>query len=178
MPDLARILWALAIFAARVIGVTIGTIRVIISIRGHRFLAAAMGFLESLIYVLLISKVLQDISDPLSVAAYSMGFGAGVYVGMLLESRLIQGYVTINIVSVAHAHDVAEAIRAAGFGATEGWGHGAGGFVGWVRTVVRRNEADSVRKIVHEVDPDAFLTQEEVRSIQRGYLRSARRPER
>ena len=37
--------------------------------------------------------------------------------------------------------------------------------------VLRRN-ADRVRKLVNEVDPDAFITSEDVRPVRRGFWRA------
>ena len=52
--------WVLAplIFCARVTDVSLGTCRQIIVVRGHRVLAAGIGFFESLIWLTAVSAVI------------------------------------------------------------------------------------------------------------------------
>jgi uncharacterized membrane-anchored protein YitT (DUF2179 family) len=66
-----------------------------------------------------------------------------------------------------------EQIHAGGYGATVGWGHGRGGTVGMILAIVRRKEMPAVVHIAEEIDPEAFITVEDARSVHRGYMRIA-----
>ena len=83
---------------------------------------------------------------------------------------------TVNIVSAHDAHRIAEAVRESGFGATEGWGQGAGGMVGSVRVVVQRRDVKPVVDVVSRVDPGAFITLDETRAVSHGFVPLSQRP--
>lgn len=174
-PLSVLVLWAaLYIFALRVIGVTLATIRVLIMMRGRKLLSASIGFFEVLVYVLAIGQVVNNLSNVWNLLGYSSGFAVGTLVGMWLEERLAMGYAMVRIVSRFKGHAVAESIRDAGYGATIAWGQGREGTVGLVTAAVRRKEVDAVCALADQVDSDAFVTVEEARTIRRGYMRVAR----
>lgn len=161
---------AVLIFFARVLNITIATLRTLVMTRGLRVLSAVLGFFEALIFAIVISQVVQDLSNVWNLVSYSAGFAGGILVGLAVEERLAMGYATLNVVSSHQAHVVAEAIRQAGFGATESWGHGSEGRVGLVRTVVNRREVSRISRVITEADPASFVTIEETRSVWRGHL--------
>lgn len=174
-PLTAEIIFAaLMIFALRVIGVTLATVRVLIMMRGRKILAATMGFFEVLVYVLAIGQVVNNLSNVWNLLGYCAGFAAGTLVGMMIDDRLALGYSTVRIVSRFNTQFCAEAIRDAGYGATVEWGQGRGGTVGLIYVTVRRKEVAEIVKLVESADPEAFLTVEETRTIRRGYMRIAR----
>jgi uncharacterized protein YebE (UPF0316 family) len=165
---------AAIIFVLRLIGVTLATLRVLIMMRGRKFLAATMGFFEVLVYVLAIGQVVNNLSNVWNLLGYGLGFSAGTLIGMSIEERLALGYATIRIVSRYTGQRMADAIRAAGYGATIDWGQGRDGTVGIVYATVRRREIDAIITLAEEVDNDAFVTVEDTRTIRRGYMRIAR----
>jgi uncharacterized protein YebE (UPF0316 family) len=162
------------IFTLRIIGVTLATIRVLIMMRGKKALSASIGFFEVLVYVLAIGPVVNNLSNVWNLLGYCLGFAMGTLVGMWLEERLALGHATVRIVSRYKGNAVANAIRDAGYGATIEWGQGRDGAVGLVVATVRRKEVGSVCALADDVDPNAFVTVEEARTIRRGYMRIAR----
>lgn len=172
--DTTILLGALAIFALRVVAVTISTVRMLILVQGRRFLSTVMGFFESLLFAVALGGVVTQLDNVWNLMAYSLGFATGTYLGMVLEARVVTNFLTVNIISPKHAHKIAEAIRAAGFGATEMIGVGADGMVGSVRAVVRRSESRQVLDVVNRIDGDAFVTLDETRAIRHGWLRAGR----
>ena len=174
-PLTTQVLWGgFLIFVLRVIGVTLATMRVLIMMRGKKLLSASIGFFEVLVYVIAIGRVVNDLANIWNLLGYSLGFAVGTLVGMWLEERLAMGYASVRIVSKQKGHVVAEAIREAGYGATLEWGRGRNGVVGMVLATVRRKEVAEVCAVADRVDPSAFVTVEETRSIRRGYMRIAR----
>ncbi len=168
------VLTVLLIFFLRVLGVAASTVRVLLMTRGLKLVSAILGFFEVLIYVVAVGKVVQDLNNIPNLLSYGLGFSAGILLGMWLEGRLAIGFATVRVISPGQGHQVAEAVRQAGHGATEGRAWGKDSFVGTVKTVVRRREVDTVCDIIRQVAPDAFITVEETRKIEHGYLRATR----
>jgi uncharacterized protein YebE (UPF0316 family) len=174
--DAQILLGALAIFGLRIFGVAISTVRMLIMVQGRRLWTVALGFLESLVFAVAIGSVVTQLDNLWNMLAYCGGFAIGTYIGMMLETRLITNFLTVNIVSAHEAHRIAEVVREAGFGATEGWGQGAEGLVGSVRVVVQRRDVRLVVDVVSRVDPGAFITLDETRAVSHGFIRLTQRP--
>ena len=164
----------LFIFALRVAGVSLSTVRILLMTRGRKLLSAVLGFFEVLVYAVAIGKVVQDLNNIPNLMSYCLGFSVGTLVGMWLEERIAIGFATIRVISPGHSHQVAEAIRQAGYGATESIAQGKEGIVGTVKTTVRRRDVKVTCEIIYQCVPDAFITIEDTQKVERGYLRAAR----
>lgn len=162
---------ALLIFALRIVGSALTTLRTLMIVRGRRWLAAVLACFEALIFALTIGPVVQNLSNIWNLLAYCLGFAAGQFVGMWLEERLALGYATLRVVSRARSRSLANAIRQAGFGATEDHAEGRQGTVGVVTITIHRKDVETVNKIIEAADSNAFVTMEEARALRRGYLR-------
>jgi len=90
---------AALLFGLRVVNYTISTIRLVFIGRSQRALAAALAFLEALIFAITMASVVTDMSNLSNLIAYCLGAAVGSYVGMVLEARFITHYRTINIVT-------------------------------------------------------------------------------
>ena len=104
---------AVLIFLARLVNITLSTVRTLMMTRGHGLVSAVMGFFEALLFALIISEVVQNLDNVWNLVGYSAGFSGGILLGMAVEERLATGYATVNVVSSFQAHTVAEAIRGA-----------------------------------------------------------------
>jgi uncharacterized protein YebE (UPF0316 family) len=172
--DADVVLGALLIFSLRVLGISISTVRVLLMTRGTKLASAALGFFEVLVYAVAIGKVVQDLSNLPYLFSYCFGFSVGTLLGMWIEERMAIGYATIHVISHDHGHEIAEALREAGYGATESQAHGKDGYVAAVQTVVRRRDIVDASAVIHQTAPDAFVTIEEARRVEHGYLRTGR----
>jgi uncharacterized protein YebE (UPF0316 family) len=169
---------AVGIFVLRVIGNMLTTLRTVMLVRGQKIRSSILAIFESLVFAVAIGSVVSNLNNIANLTAYVTGYAVGGYLGLMMEERLIQKFVAVQIISPRYAHDIAEAIRAAGYGATESWGMGGGGQVGSVTTVVGHHQVREITKVAQKVDPDAFMMLEELRGISHGYFRRLLRPER
>jgi len=164
------ILGGLLIFAARVASVSMGTVRTVLAVRGQKYLATAIGFFETLIFILAISNVLQNVGNIWNILGYCGGFAAGTLVGLTLEEKLALGYVTVQAISQSDGATVASTLRDAGYGATEIVGKGLAGNVYVVTTVVKRRNVSDIVALVNKVDEHAFVTVDNTGRVLRGHL--------
>ena len=163
---------ALGIFLARTVNIALDTLRFMFTLRGKKSLAWILGFVESLIYILVIGSVLTNLDNYLNLIGYAAGFATGNVVGMAIEKRLALGFTHFSIISRDHSTEVADALRNEGFGVTEIPARGRESSFILVDCHVRRKQADIVEKLVLEIDPDAFITAEEVTPRRSGIWRS------
>lgn len=166
---ITAILGGALIFCLRLTDVTLGTLRILMTVRGQKLFAALIGFVEVTIFVVAISQVVRNANNFWNVVGYSGGFAAGTLVGMTIEERLALGYTVIRIICSDVSSRVAEALRAAGYGVTEMGGQGMRGPVGILEVVVRRADVPTVLQIVDHADRKSFITVEETRRVYRGW---------
>jgi uncharacterized protein YebE (UPF0316 family) len=150
------------IVVARVTDVSLGTVRTVNVIQGRRVLAAAVGFLEVLIWVLAVSKVVRELDNPFYAVSYAAGFGLGNFIGMLVESRIALGNQVVRVFTRRGA-EVARSVREAGFIATEFQGAGRDGAVTLLFVQTRRRDAQRVAALARTIDPECFYTVDDTR---------------
>ena len=156
------------VFIARVIDVTLGTLRIIFISRGKKYIAPILGFVETFIWIMAIGQIVRNINDPWSYVAYAAGFASGTVVGMLIEDRLAIGTLIIRTILPGDTHELIERLHNAGYGVTCVPGEGVFGPVTLVYTVIKRKDLQVVTAIIHALHPKAFLSIEEVRSTAEG----------
>ena len=163
---------ALVIFGLRVLNMTLDTLRMLFTLRGKKALSWGIGFVVSLIYVVLLTSVLSNLNSPLYIIAYSAGFATGGVVGMWIEERLAIGYVHLQVISPRLGVVMAQKLRENGFAVTEIPARGKDGMVSLLNLSVRRKQVLDVEKIVNECDLAAFVTAEDVNPVSRGFWRA------
>ena len=113
------LLIALGIFALRVLNQSLDTLRVMMMMRGRSLLTWLLGFAETVIFVITLSTVINDLNNILNIIAYSAGFATGNVTGLWIEGRLALGHIHIRVVSPKRGSKVAETLRAEGYAVTE-----------------------------------------------------------
>jgi len=161
----------LFVFAMRVADMSLDTLRLLFMMRGRKALSGLIGATQAAVFILAVSAVLKGPLNVWTVLGYAGGFGAGVVLGMVAEERLAIGFGMFRIYSPARGAAIAKALRAAGHAATEFMAQGKDGTVTVVNCAVTRKDIPAVKAIVDEVDPNAFITVDEVRPLRRGYFR-------
>lgn len=168
-PDLyAYVILPLMIFGARVLDVSLGTLRIIFVARGRRYIAPILGFFEVFIWIVVVSQVIRNLDSLVGFVAYAGGFATGNYVGMWIENKLAIGTLLARVIIPGSAYDLIERLHAANYGVTSVDAHGATGAVDLVYTIFPRRELANVMGIIHAAHPRAFVSVEEVRSTQEG----------
>jgi uncharacterized protein YebE (UPF0316 family) len=166
----AFVITPLLIFAARLLDVSLGTIRIMMLARGRRTIAPLLGFVEILVWLLAIRQVFQHLDNWAAFFAYAAGFASGTAVGMWIEDKLAIGVVAVRIITSERADEMIEMLRSSDYGATSFNGTGQDGDVQLIFTIIKRREIDRVTEIVRQNNPRAFVTVSDVRSSSEGFF--------
>lgn len=169
--DLEPVFSALLIFGLRLTDMSLDTIRLLFVMRGRKLLAGLIGGTQAAVFIVAVSAVLTRPLNPWTVIGYAAGFGAGVIVGMLAEERLALGHAIIRVYSPESGRQIAQALRQSGYAVTEFIARGKAGFITVVNCVVARKDIHAVHAIVDTVDSKAFITMDQVNTLERGYFR-------
>lgn len=162
-------LGALGIFALRVISIALDTVRFMLTIRGKRGLSWILGFIESVIFVVIMGVVLDDLNNILNIIGYAAGFATGTVVGISIEKRLAIGFSKLSIISSQRGQAVADTLREANYAVTEFAGRGKDGTVSLLHCSLKRKQLKEAQGLILQADPDAFITVEDITPMQRGY---------
>ncbi len=164
------ILGALLVFFMRVTDMSLDTLRMLFTVRGRKTLAGVIGVIQATVFIVAVSQVLKGPLTVYNVLGYAFGFGAGVMLGMYGEERLAIGYGMFRIYSPLYGMQIAAALRAGGFAATEIMAAGRDGQMIVVNCAVARRDNARVRGIIDEIDCEAFVTVDAVQPLQHGYF--------
>ncbi len=162
------ILLPIIIFFARICDVTFGTMRIILVSRGKRNIAPFLGFFEVLIWIVVIGQLVQHLQSITAYLGYAAGFATGNYIGMLLEDRIAIGTISVRIILPLGGDELVQALHERGFGVTSYDGEGATGPVKLIFTVIPRKSLDTIKMLIHTFHPSAFISIEDIRSIEAG----------
>ena len=150
------------IIVARIVDVSLGTLRTVFIVHGRKGIAFLLGFFEVLIWVLVISSIIQNLQGPLYVISYSLGFALGTYIGVALEGFFAAGNQMIRIFTKEGATMAAE-LRERGFTVTQFEGTGHEGPVSMLFLEARRRKTPEVLRFVTETEPACFYIVDDVR---------------
>ena len=149
---------AIIIFLSRIVDVSMGTFRVQMIIRRKKLVSAILGFFEVLIFILIVSKVIQDIGNWLNVTAYCGGFAVGNIVGIHISEKITKEIISVGIISKTKWQEIEKTLWDEGFGVTRNTGYGKDGEVQTLRIICDRDYFPKVRDIALEYDRKAFIT--------------------
>jgi uncharacterized protein YebE (UPF0316 family) len=161
---------ALFIFFARIVDVSMGTLRVILLVKGQRKIAALLGFFEVMIYLIVLGKVVGNIDKPFLIIVYCLGYASGNYVGSKIEEKLSIGRLLVQIIVKEIKCGIVDALRDAGFGVTIFEGEGMDGSSYMLSVITERKKVNELKEIINKLDCGAFLTTMDVRSSLGGYF--------
>ncbi|OFW48223.1 MAG: hypothetical protein A2163_08430 [Actinobacteria bacterium RBG_13_35_12] len=146
------------IFLSRILDVSMGTFRVQMIVRRKKLIAGVLGFFEVLIFILIVSKVIQNIGNWLNVIAYCGGFAVGNVVGIYISEKISKEIISVSIISQNKWKEIENRLRDEGFGVTRNVGYGKDGEVQVLRAICERTYFPKVREISLEYDRKAFIT--------------------
>lgn len=158
-------LLAVFIFLARIVDVSLGTLRIIFVSKGYKMWATITSFVELLIWIIVISQVIQHLNHWVTYVAYAGGFATGNYVGMVIEEHLTLGHELIRIITRKNPDNLLAELKDEGYGITSLRGNGINGEVGVVYVIIKRNHIGPISEIIKKHNPHALYTIEDIRYV-------------
>ena len=164
------------IFFARVVDVTLATIRTLMVVQGRKGFAALIGFFEVGIYIIVLGKVVTSLDNPLNLLAYCLGFAAGNYVGITIENKIALGKLSAQIIlKTADNKDLVDTLRVNGFGVTIIQGEGIEGPKEVLTIILNRKDLNKLKKLAYSFEKKAFITVSNINPISGGYFASVKK---
>lgn len=156
------------IFSARVLDVSLQTLRIIFVSRGLKYLAPFVGFFEVIIWLLALRVIMENLNNWACYIAYGAGFAIGNFIGIFIEKRLAIGNSIVRIITRKDAIPLIEHLRSSGYGVTSIQAEGSEGSVHVIYVIVKRHDLEAIGEVIRDFNPNAFYTVEDVRLVIKG----------
>ena len=158
--------------AAKIIEITIQSLKTCMMVKGQRMKAAALGFLECVIWGLVISTIIGTLGDNMILLLfYCVGYAAGLFLGSTIEAKIALG--TSNLHLVANDESTATIksyLKEKGRGYTVFEGEGSVDKMNMIFIVLPRREASRTLKEIRAIcDGHVFVVASEVSKYAGGY---------
>lgn len=157
------------ILVINIVYVSFFTIRMILTMKGQRYLAASISMVEVVIYVLGLGLVLENLNHIQNLIAYAVGYGIGVIVGMKIEEKLALGYITVNVITKEYDKDLPRLLREKGYGVTNWLTQGLEGSGMAMQILTPRKAELKLYETIKSLDPKAFIIAYEPKTIHGGF---------
>ncbi len=174
-PVFTWVVLPILIFCARIFDQSVGTLRLIFIAKGLKKWAPVFAFFESLIWLLAIGEIIKHLDNPLCYIAYAGGYAMGNYIGMLLDEKISIGNVIIRVILKNQAAELISHLKQSHYGITILDAEGAMGRVKVIFSIVKRKDVKEFISIINELNPQAFYTIEEIRSVNEGVFKTSSR---
>lgn len=159
------------ILCAKILEVSLSTVRIVLITKGERLIGAVIGFFEVLLWVFVASNVIKDVAhDPMKGVIYALGFGIGNYVGSWIEEKIGLGLSEVQvIVKEEHGYELAEQLRNENYAVTmiRGEGKNLNRYI--LLMFVPRKKVPAVLRHIRSVQENAVITVSETKPIYGGY---------
>lgn len=169
------IITCLKIFLARIVDVSLGTIRTVLVVKGKNITPAIVAFFEVLIWFFAAREALNTTIDSLLIPIfYSAGYAAGTYIGTFITTHFVEGLIGVHVITkVSKERSMLKEIREKGFGVS---------VIDLKNTHekdkkdmliihINKSKLKKLTKIIRKNDPDAFVVINENKYIQNGLIK-------
>ncbi|MDD5193866.1 MAG: DUF5698 domain-containing protein [Candidatus Nanoarchaeia archaeon] len=159
----------LLIFLARVMDVSLGTIRIIFISKGFKLLSLIIGFFEVLIWLTAINQIWSNLNNVWLFIAYAGGFAVGNYVGIWLDEKISLGHAMVRIIIRKNSNKLIKELERNNYQITilNGQSGNEETDVKVILSVIKRKELKNIFEIIKRINPKAFYTVEDIRSTRK-----------
>lgn len=160
------------ICGAKIVEITIQSLKTCMMVKGQRLKAAGLGFLECSIWGLVISTIIGTLGDNLFLLLfYCVGYATGLFLGSTIENKIALGTSNLELIaSDESTKKITEYLKAQNKGYTVFEGRGSIDKMNMIFIVLPRKETPKMLKQIRKVcDNKVFVVASEVSKYAGGY---------
>ena len=162
------VLLCLKIFFFRIIDVSLGTFRTIVTVKGKNFLAGFIGFFEVFIWFTIVEEALTGSNSIWVALFYSLGFATGTIIGGYASNYFITTPITLQIITTNN--DMADYLRKKGFGVTVINVNGKDGIKNMLILETVNKNYKKLLSLIRIIDENAFIVVDETKYVHNGFF--------
>ena len=164
-------LLCLKIFFARILDVSLGTLRTMITVKGKNLYASLVGFFEVLIWFIIVKEALNTDETSIWIAIfYALGFATGTYIGSIFSEKFIESNLSIEVIT--EKKELADKIRKKNYGVSVLNVNGQEDVQKYMLMIeIKNRKLNNLKKLIDEFDKNAFMMIKETKLVQNGYFK-------
>ena len=162
----------LIVCVAKIVEITIQSLKTCMMVKGQRLKAAGLGFVECTIWGLVISTIISTLGDNLLLLLfYCTGYATGLFLGSTIENKIALGTSNLELIaSDDSTKKITAYLKENERGYTVFEGHGSKDKMNMIFIVLPRRETPTVlRDIRRCCDNKVFVVASEVSKYAGGY---------
>ncbi len=162
------------LFCVRIMDVSLGTIRAVMTVKEKNLIATIIGFFEVTIWFLAVKDALNSDSNSLWIVfSYAGGFAAGTYIGGILAKKFIRSKLGIQIILHEDGYPLVNVLRENNYAVSILNAKGSRGDNKlFLFLEIDSHSLESLKQLVKKYDEKAFMVVNETKYVQNGYFRS------
>ena len=168
------LLTCLKIFTARIIDVSLGTLRTVFFVKGKVIEPFVIAFFEVLIWYLVAKEALNTVGNTFYIAvSYAGGYATGTFIGSYLSNKLIKGIVGVQVIIEEGYDKLINKLRKKGYGVSviELKNDYDGKNKDMLYIQVSNRKLKELTKLIRQYDKNAFLVVNETKLVQNGFVK-------
>lgn len=172
LSSLHPVVVCLIVCAAKIVEITIQSLKTCMMVKGQRLKAAALGFVECAIWGLVISTIIGTLGDNLFLLAfYCAGYATGLFLGSTLEGKIALGTSSLELIANdENTRIITEYLKKNSRGYTVFDGHGSKGKMNMILIVLPRRDISPVVKQIRKIcNNNVFVVVDDVSKYSGGY---------
>ena len=158
--------------AAKIVEITIQSLKTCMMVKGQRLKAAGLGFVECTIWGLVISTIIGTLGDNIFLLLfYCVGYATGLFLGSTIENKIALGTSNLELIASNESTEIITGyLKEQGRGYTVFEGHGSTDRMNMIFIVLPRKETPKVLKDIRKAcDNKVFVVASEVSKYAGGY---------
>lgn len=162
----------LIVCLAKILEISIQSLKTCMMVKGERLKAAALGFVECAIWGLAISTIISTLGDNLLLLLfYCIGYAVGLFLGSTIEGKIALGTSNLEIIAGDEStQKITAYLKEHNLGFTVFQGHGSTDKMNMIFIVLARREAARVLKELRRAcDNKLFVAVSEISKYAGGY---------
>lgn len=168
------LLLCIKVFCVRILDVSLGTTRTIMTVKGKAHIASMIGFFEVLVWFLVVREALNTDMDSIWIAvSYAGGFATGTYIGSFLSNKFIRGNFGVQVILSKNDNKIVDTIRKEGYAVSvidvKGQEQEKEKYMLFIEIDKRR--FNHLKNLIKDLDERAFIVVNETRMVQNGYFK-------
>lgn len=157
---------------AKIVEISIQSLKTCMMVKGQRLKAAGLGFLECMIWGLVISTLISTLGDNFTLLFfYCTGYAVGLFLGSTIESKIAIGTSNLELIANDESTELITAyLKERNMGYTVLDGRGSKDKMNMIFIVLARKETPRVLREIRKVcDNRVFVSVSEVSKYAGGY---------
>ena len=157
---------------AKIVEISIQSLKTCMMVKGQRLKAAGLGFIECMIWGLVISTIISTLGDNFTLLFfYCTGYAVGLFLGSTIESKIAIGTSNLELIANDESTELITAdLKERNMGYTVLEGRGSKDKMNMIFIVLARKETPRVLREIRKVcDNRVFVSVSEVSKYAGGY---------